>query len=421
MKNCISKYTADILQSQYIREEVILLESQSAQGTVSGQSYLAAKPASSISAYGNHIERIEDGQKQCFEMDPWEALKAYQSEKKNWLFGYLGYDLKNYLENLESSNEALVNMPDFYFMEPSVLLQMKGGAVKPILGSKPKTAPSKTYYAEGQIVSLVHGMDRQEYINTVKTIQERIKEGDFYELNYSFPLIGEYRGDPYWLYSQMRNINPVPFGGFFRCASFSVCCASPERFLKKTGRRIISQPIKGTSPRSDNTERDKYYKNLLLNEKNRAENLMIVDLVRNDFSRVAETGSVKVPTLFEMQSFETVHQLISTVEARVREGINPVDVIQACFPMGSMTGAPKIPVMKTIDELENYKRGIYSGAIGYFKPNGDFDFNVVIRSAIIQGQRLIYPAGGAITSDSEPAEEWEETQVKSRNITNVYV
>lgn len=219
------------------------------------------------------------------------------------------------------------------------------------------------------------------------------------------------------IYRKMRDVNPVPFGGFIQTDSFSVCSASPERFLKKTGRKILSEPIKGTVPTSENQEEDRRLKEILLNEKNKAENLMIVDLVRHDLSLIAETGSVKVSKLFDIQTFGTVHQLISSVEATALSGISPVDIIKSCFPMGSMTGAPKIEVMKSIDELEMYKRGIYSGAIGYITPDGDFDFNVVIRSAIIQNKKLIYPVGGAITGDSEPDEEWHETEVKARAIT----
>ncbi|MEX2435046.1 MAG: chorismate-binding protein, partial [Balneolaceae bacterium] len=198
-----------------------------------------------------------------------------------------------------------------------------------------------------------------------------------------------------------------------------ICCASPERFLKKKGNRILSEPIKGTSARSLEPLADEIQKELLMNEKNRAENLMIVDLVRHDLSAVAKTGSVRVSKLYDIQTFGTVHQLISAVEAEVDDHVNPVEIVKACFPMGSMTGAPKIKVMNTIDELESYRRGIYSGAIGYFNPDGDFDFNVVIRTAIVQNNSYIYPVGGAITSDSDPVNEWEETKIKSAMIRNV--
>ncbi|MEX0648711.1 MAG: anthranilate synthase component I family protein [Balneolaceae bacterium] len=420
MKSTTSKNSVDFFTDRFGRGELIVLESQLPGHPSSGKSFLAAKPVSSVCAYGKKIIIRENGTKKVFTMDPWEALKNYQSDKKNWLFGYLGYDLKNYLEKMNSVNPALVNTPDFYFMEPSVLVQFEDGKAETILGDVPPDSENEPKPAAGTLKNIRPGIEKEEYIRNIKKIKERIKEGDFYELNYTFPLVGEYQGDPYWLYSKMRDINPVPFGGFLRHDSFSVCCASPERFLKKSGRRIVSEPIKGTSARSERPDDDRYFRDLLMNEKNRAENLMIVDLVRHDLSKVATPGSVTVPKLYDVQSFGTVHQLISTVEARASKGVDSVDIIRACFPMGSMTGAPKIKVMETIDELENYKRGIYSGAIGYFKPNGDFDFNVVIRSAIIQGEKLVYPVGGAITSDSDPEEEWEETEIKSRNITGVF-
>lgn len=176
----------------------------------------------------------------------------------------------------------------------------------------------------------------------------------------------------------------------------------------------MSEPIKGTSARGSNAAEDVKFRNELKSKKNEAENLMIVDLVRHDLSAVCEPGSIDVSKLFEIQTFGTVHQLISRVEGTVSPDMCPSDIIRACFPMGSMTGAPKIRVMKRIGELETYRRGIYSGAIGYMTPDGDFDFNVVIRTAIIDGRRLVYPVGGAITGDSDPEEEWAETAVKSR-------
>jgi para-aminobenzoate synthetase component 1 len=193
-----------------------------------------------------------------------------------------------------------------------------------------------------------------------------------------------------------------------------ICCQSPERFLRKEGEKVFSQPIKGTAKRSDCREQDDLLKEELLDSpKEKAENLMIVDLVRNDLSRIARHGSVKVTELFGIQSFGTVHQMVSTVEALTEER-DPVSVIKACFPMGSMTGTPKISAMKAIEEYEDYKRGIYSGAIGYITPNGNFDFNVVIRTAIIKKDEIFYSVGGAVTSDSIPANEWQETLIKAR-------
>jgi para-aminobenzoate synthetase component 1 len=218
----------------------------------------------------------------------------------------------------------------------------------------------------------------------------------------------------------MREIGPVPFGSFLQLDDISICCQSPERFLRKEGRSVFSQPIKGTSKRGRTPDEDELLKRALISsEKEQAENLMIVDLVRNDLSRIAKRGTVKVPELFAIQSFGTVHQMVSTVVAEAEQE-DPVTILQACFPMGSMTGAPKISAMKSIEKLEDYKRGIYSGAIGYITPEGNFDFNVVIRTAIIRNNDLYYAVGGAITSDSNAQKEWEETQIKARALLQVF-
>lgn len=412
--------TVDKLFERLSQYPLIILESQQRDHPTSRVSFIAAKPKSSITASGTAIEIIEDGVKKSAEMNPWEALKQYRTEKKRWIFGYLGYDLKNYIEELESENLPLVDTPDMYFMEPEILLKIENGKAE-FLSDKIDFSTESRSIALGSIGrKLAPLIDKEEYIETVRKIQQKIHQGNFYEMNYTIPLCGSYFGDPYWLYSRMREINPVPFGAFISHEKFSVCSASPERFLKKEGDSIRSEPIKGTAGRSLDSEIDKINREELLNEKNRAENLMIVDLVRHDLSKVSELGSVNVSKLYDIQTFGTVHQLISVVESTAKEGLDPVDILKNCFPMGSMTGAPKIEVMKTTDELEMYKRGIYSGAIGYITPDDDFDFNVVIRTAILQDDSLFYPVGGAITSDSDPEDEWQECMIKSRNVTEIF-
>jgi para-aminobenzoate synthetase component 1 len=409
----------DRVVRQFDGKELILLESQHPDHHSSNISYIAAGPVSTISGYGEKI-RVKDrnGIRQ-FKSNPWDALIDFQKEKKSWLIGYLGYDLKNYTEKLTSSNEPLNRAPDFYFMEPEVLLRIENGEITVLLGDPNLDLIDQREEKPGWVEEFGPAISKDLYLEKVSAIKERITEGDFYELNFSYPMQGAYYGDPYWLYKRMREVNPVPFGSFIRLNDLAVCCASPERFLKKEGARVISEPIKGTSPRSKLPAEDIEQREILLNEKNRAENLMIVDLVRHDLSRVSITGSVRVTKLFDIQTFGTVHQLISTVEAEAAPDLSSIEIIKACFPMGSMTGAPKINVMRVIEELEEYKRGIYSGAIGYITPDNDFDFNVVIRSAVIQNGKLTYPVGGAITSDSIPLEEWEETRVKCRAITGV--
>lgn len=422
MEKSSDQLIIDGLYQKLRQYSLIILESQLKNHQSSTCSYVAAGIKNSITARESAVELNREGKRESFEMDPWMALKKFRSEKKRWLFGFLGYDLKNHIENLNSANPGLYDIPDLFFFEPEILVKIENGETEFLAGDF-------NQLDDQVILTDINGamgpdlqplLQKQAYIKNVNTIQERIFRGDFYEMNYTFPLRGTYSGDPYWLYSRMREVNPVPFGALILNDNFSVCSASPERFLRKNDDIIQTEPIKGTAPRSRDVEQDLINRQELLNEKNRAENLMIVDLVRHDLSKVSKPGSVKVSRLYDVNTFGTVHQLISTIQSIAENGIDAVDIIRSCFPMGSMTGAPKIEVMKTTDELEIYRRGIYSGAIGYITPEDDFDFNVVIRTAILQGNSLYYPVGGAITSDSDPDSEWSECMIKSRSLTEIF-
>lgn len=399
---------------------VIFLESQMPDHPESQKSYIAARPRSWIKTSENKVERFEDGQKSVFPDDPWNALKEFQSQNNTWLFGYFGYDLKNHLEDLESKNKQIISVPDLFFMNPGLLLEIDElGNVRVIKGEIPD---EKEFFVTERPLAIewLKCTSKEEYVAKVQKAQQDIYEGKYYEINLSHPLEFTFKGNPWELYRRMRAAGPVPFGGFMNFQEGAVCCASPERFLKRKGNRVWSQPIKGTALRAEGKDGRFDIEKLQASEKERAENLMIVDLVRNDLGRVAKKNSVQVSGLFEIQSFETVHQMVSTIECMVENSTDSIEVIKACFPMGSMTGAPKIAAMKAIEEYEEYRRGIYSGAIGYFMPNGDFDFNVVIRTAIINADKLVYPVGGAITNDSSPDEEWEETLIKARALTNIF-
>jgi len=416
-----SKNIIDQITEYYDDCEYILLESQMQEHPSSVISYVAVEPKRVIFGKGRRINKNERGKETISEENPWTAIRGFMDESRSMTFGFLGYDLKNHIEQLSSENPERVDVPDFYFMEPEILMKIEGDNVEVLAGNVNFEAikSQSVNTGSGSVKKINRLESKSSYIRKIIEVQRLIREGDFYELNYSYPIQAQISGSPLSIYKKMRAINPVPFGAFIKTKDFQVCCSSPERFIKKAGRKIISEPIKGTSPRSDEKSADLKYREELLNEKNKAENLMIVDLVRHDLSLIAETGSVEVSKLFDVQSFGTVHQLISTIEATALNNVHPVDVIKACFPMGSMTGAPKIEVMKTIERLEIYRRGIYSGAIGYFTPEGDFDFNVVIRSAIINGGNVIYPVGGAITGDSIPEAEWEETHIKARVLTRI--
>jgi len=414
----------DLVRYYSDKGPVVLLESQSSDHPESRVSYLAARPKSSITAFGDRITIREGDNSREFNASPWQALSEYYASRPRWLFGYLGYDLKNHIEALHSQNPDSVQAPDLYFMEPEVLIKFNrnGSQYEILRGSLPKEFQEISEIETSNSFkcgALNYSVQREDYLFTIREAQRRIREGDFYEINLSHQLYSECAGSSYDLYRQMKEIGPVPFGAFLKVGDLSICSLSPERFLKKEGSRVISQPIKGTTARGDTAEEDRKLKSALeASLKERAENLMIVDLVRNDLGRIARRGSVKVSELFEIQTFGTVHQMVSTIEAE-NDVEDPVEIIKACYPMGSMTGAPKISAMKSIEELEGSKRGIYSGAIGYLDPQGDFDFNVVIRTAVISGNRLFYSVGGAITGDSVPEAEWEETMVKARALTRL--
>lgn len=405
--------------------DVILLESQSEVHPWSRKSYLAALPKAVIKARDTDITTLIGNEEHKTQGNPWKALQEFRNKHQQWMFGYLGYDLKNHIEDLHSKNPDPVGAPDMYFMIPQFLLEYDHhtGEQKLLLGEWPKSVKGQGIDAEETnsltLKNIRFQNSREVYIEKIKEAKRRIYEGEFYEINLTHQMKGDVSGSAFGLYQQMKNIGPVPFGGFLKLDDLSICSQSPERFLRKDGNRVFSQPIKGTSHRGASDDEDAQLKRQLkLSEKERAENLMIVDLVRNDLSRIAQQGSVDVPELFEIQSFGTVHQMVSTVTADAKEQ-DPVTILQACFPMGSMTGAPKISVMKYIEELEDYRRGIYSGAIGYITPHNDFDFNVVIRTAIIKNGTVFYSVGGAITGDSDPQKEWQETKIKTRALVNV--
>ncbi|MEX2640440.1 MAG: anthranilate synthase component I family protein [Balneolales bacterium] len=409
------------LRSLRRRGPLILLDSQSACHPASQKSYLAAVPDARIEAFGNQVTLCHpDGTREQMEADPWEALKRFRASYPGWHFGWLGYDLKNFTEKLTSGNPDPVNLPDLFFIRPTELFRIDAASrsIHALMGNR--VPPGEQGEAQPfKVANLQSDYHEAEYLALVDQARHYIKEGDFYEINLSHQLRADFTGDSLDLYTSMRRRGPVPFGAYVHGAGFSICCASPERFLCKKGTRLLSEPIKGTIRRGSSQQEDLLLKKeILYSVKNRAENLMIVDLVRNDLSRIAKAGTVHTGKFYELQTFNTLHQMVSAVTAEMGETIDAVDAIKACFPMGSMTGAPKIRSMEVIEQLESRKRGIYSGAIGYFTPDDDFDLNVVIRTAVVKGDKLYYSIGGAITADSVPLDEWEETWVKARALTS---
>lgn len=360
-----------------------------------------------------------------------EALALFLKEKADdaWLFGHLSYDIKNELAPLRSTYADKSGFPDLYFFEPAVVVKLSDDEIR-IYADDPdeiysaiKKQPAELSSAH-EPLRLSQRLSREEYVHTVQQLQEHIRRGDCYEINFCQEFYAEKKGlDPLHLYKRLGEISPSPFSAFYRHQDAWLMSASPERFLLRQGDRLIAQPIKGTAPRiAGDAIADQQSREALRNsEKDKAENVMIVDLMRNDLSRVCEQGSVGVDELFGIYSYPQVHQMISTISGKVDRTKHFTDIIRACFPMGSMTGAPKQRVMELIDQYETMRRGIFSGAVGYMAPGGDFDFNVVIRSLLYNAHTgyLSAPAGSAITFYSDADNEWEECLLKVKGLNAV--
>lgn len=366
----------------------------------------------------------------CNAGNAFSQLNEFAGNSGKWLFGHLGYDLKNETEALYSHNPDQVGFPDLHFFEPELVIRLSEKEVV-IYAADPATVLKEISEQSTESILplqekavIKSRFSRQEYTDTVQQLQQHILRGDCYEINFCQEFYAEeILIDPAVVYSELTTVSPNPFSAFYKYQDKFCICASPERYLKKQGTHIFSQPIKGTARRDrDNIENDQaVIKALRSSSKERSENVMVVDLVRNDLSRICEEGTVKVDELFGVYSFPQVHQLISTVSGEIKEGLGIAAMIRASFPMGSMTGAPKKKVMELIEEYERTKRGLFSGAIGYIDPNGDFDFNVVIRSILYDqsSQYLSFQTGSAITFYSDPEQEYEECLLKAKAILGV--
>ena len=360
-----------------------------------------------------------------------EKLKEYQTITQDYLFGYLSYDVKNASENLTSTNVDDLGFAELFFFQPQKILFIKDNRVEfrylSMVEDEIDTdfkaicdivlKPKKTTISNEE-VEIRSRISKKDYLKKVDKILEYIHKGDIYEVNFCQEFYAENTSiNPLDIYEDLNTISEAPFATFLKIDHQFLLCASPERYLKKEGRKIISQPIKGTAKRFKNRLEDQKTATALSKDtKERSENIMIVDLVRNDLSKSAKKGSVQVEELCKVSSFKQVHQMISTVVSEIKEDVHLVDVIKDTFPMGSMTGAPKISAMKIIESLEETKRGLYSGTVGYFTPSGDFDFNVVIRSILYDAEKkyLSFSVGSAITAKSFPEKEYEECLLKAK-------
>ncbi|NRT12448.1 anthranilate synthase component I family protein [Flavobacterium sp. 14A] len=362
-----------------------------------------------------------------------EDLKQYQQTTKDWIFGFLSYDLKNDVEDLHSNNYDGLEFPDLFFFQPKKIFIFKEDTLEmrylnmcddefesdftEILNTnifkEAATAP----------VTIQARISKKDYLDKVGKLLEHIHRGDCYEANFCMEFYAENSTiNPLEKYFKLNEISKAPFAVYFKNQSHFLLSASPERYLKKEAEVLVSQPIKGTSRRYDDAVKDEESKLALATDpKERAENIMITDLVRNDLSHTAQKGAVQVTELCGLYSFLQVHQMISTITSKIDAQYSAIDTLKTTFPMGSMTGAPKVSVMKIIEDLEETKRGLYSGAVGYFTPEGDYDFNVVIRSILYNQKKkyISFSVGSAITARSNPEMEYQECMLKAKAMREV--
>jgi para-aminobenzoate synthetase component 1 len=351
-------------------------------------------------------------------------LKRFSQQHPSWLFGHLNYP---------SEKKDPSGFPQACFFSPQHLITLRDGAIEVLHTIGDATALMQDIEASfDQIASsasehhqVLHRISKTEYLEKIDRLKYHLQRGDCYEINYCQEFfIDDIEINALTIFQDLNRISPNPFASLYKHQDSFCLCASPERFIKRTGNRVISQPIKGTIKRNlEDAGKDAMLKEQLAqSEKDKSENVMIVDLVRNDLSRICTEGSVKVPELFGIHSFPQVHHMISTIQGEVKADAHWTEIVDACFPMGSMTGAPKIKVMELIEAYEATPRGLFSGTIGYVTPTGDFDFNVVIRSIFFNqsAQYLRFLSGGGITIHSEPESEYEESMAKSAAIRKLF-
>ena len=365
--------------------------------------------------------------------NPWlTSQKALQSVLgTDWLFGFFSYEYNATWEQVTPTNPAFLSVPQLQFFRPKKIWLLKGDLLTALYLEIDNPAVDFEYIINRVVedkpaltaIDLSPRISKDIYLQHASALKQHIMRGDIYEVNYCM----EWYADdvdvsPMTLFNALNRVGRTPFSAFLSFENKYLMSASPERFLQRRGDTLISQPIKGTAARHEDAVIDKSVAEALkLDTKERSENIMITDLVRNDLSRIAQKGSVEVGEQCVVYPFAQVHQMISTVKAQCNSAFSSLDIVNACFPMGSMTGAPKQRAMELINQYEHGQRGLYSGAVGYFAPNGDFDFNVVIRSLVYDAasKYLSTHVGSALTAAADPSKEYDECQLKVKAIKRV--
>lgn len=379
------------------------------------------------SAYDFLIAADVHEELECSAIQAFDQLKKFYSLHQEWIFGFFSYDLKNGIENLESNHPDQLAFPDLYFFVPKYLIGIKNNEIHVLIGHDSIIDEIKqfdpTNSTDFNQLNIARRITKDQYLDKVEALKNHILRGNIYEVNFCQEFFAEHAIiNPVQTFEALNNISPTPFAGYFKIRNHYILSATPERFLCKRDNKLISQPIKGTARRSNNPREDERIAIELKKDlKEQSENVMIVDLVRHDLTKSAVKGTVKVDELFGIYSFPQVHQMISTISCELDPEIHFIDALKNTFPMGSMTGAPKVKAMELIEKYEETKRGVYSGSFGYIDPAGDFDFNVIIRSILYNSDNkyLSFQVGGAITYASDPEKEYEECLLKASAMLKV--
>ncbi len=425
------------------QKDIIFLDSGMDFDNLGQYSFIGLNPF--ITLKGRNNECYINGEKsKCSVFEKLRVLlKEYKCTNntgipfKRGSIGYISYDLGLEFENIIVNSKEDLILPHFYFVfyDNLIIFDNKNGkkyisacgildshensitAIEKLIGKQKKLQYTDIKINKTEFTS---NFTREEYIKSVSNVKEYIRSGDIYIANLTQRFTATTDKSAYEIYSDLRRINPAPFASFMRFEDFDVISSSPERFIKIRNRQVETRPIKGTRPRGENALEDEKNKNELLNsDKDKAELLMIVDLERNDLSKVCKPHSVKVTELFQLEEYSTVFHLVSTVVGELKDDADSAECLKACFPGGSITGTPKIRAMEIIDELEGLKRSLYTGCIGYFAFDGNADFNIVIRTIIKKDNQVYFGVGGGITWDSNEEAEYDETLDKARALMRV--
>ena len=399
-------------------------------------SYMGCRPAKVFSCRKDAITVFEGGTSRSLDGNPFEALQSLmrKTSSEHTFFqrgaiGYWGYDLKDHLEDLPSKAVPDLRWFDGLWMLFDAVLVMDHFENRLFFAGDEHAIQSLEKIVEKPVrperttafdFEIRPQLSKSSYLEKARRIKEHISQGDVYEVNLTqrFDIsLSEHPWNGYQLFKALCEVSPSPYSAYLSCGDYAVISSSPEQFLQVIDNTVVSKPIKGTRPRSTDFWKDETaYLDLITSEKDRAENVMIVDLVRNDLSRVSKPGTVKADSVCRIESFETVFQMVSTIRSVLDDSNTSMDAIRACFPPGSMTGAPKIAAMKIVEELEDTKRGIYSGALGYLEYDGSCNLSVIIRTLILKGNSGYFQTGGAIVWDSDPELEYNECWDKARGI-----